>query len=769
MAGPSRMGDGMTVSTLTSTISYTESADPTYPVPFRFLANVDLRVVRIEDGEESILVLGTDYSVAGANAIGGGSITRLRDAHVGATLIISRRTVPVQPTDYVANDRFPAESHERALDRLTLIAQENTTRAEDTEARALRVPAGETAQPLPPADERAGKFAVFGPGGQMTYASGTGSDADLREDLASDPGAGIVNFSWEASYADASAGAKLQRGPIDLSDPNFGLSTGNSASANSLAAGRAMDKADSWQGADIRLRPGRGGVFNLNQAIELPGSTRLLGAVEGNAAYGEVYRSGSALRMVGADWLIKAPRTGGNKQMVQDVLLIGSDACLGGISTGDGDGQEEFTSEFRTCRVHFTGFQKEGAIALDVSGVQRGLHMDLRFINNYTHIDLGFSGGNDFIRGNMSQNHYQGRAIAANRTGNSAVNFSMLEFYFESCPGERPFDFSNNGVYSIQGGGCEAMCFLDGTEIEDPTIFYFGGGASGRVYLRSAAWGMSAAPGTGADITGRISFVRKATGLGHVEAGAMSATMNYTGGGRSGVEYKFWDAALGYGPGIIPLPGRYLWPITGTVAEARAAYAIGNNITYSAYKPPMLSGITIDVPGQELHQPSYTPYHRTAPLLTDGAVARPNYTGEVSGPATTTIASDTFEAGELQAPQTVILHLQGRRTGTAGGKKLRLKLSQAAVSDKYIDITLDATTADAFSAEVRFRVMGRLHQLVTVKLDDGSTRRVVHTQLLSGSDLAPVDLINRFTMAVEAVVASSPDKMMVYDIAWEIR
>jgi hypothetical protein len=42
----------------------------------------------------------------------------------GVTVVIRRNIAQTQTTDYTANDPFPAESHEDALDRLTFIAQQ---------------------------------------------------------------------------------------------------------------------------------------------------------------------------------------------------------------------------------------------------------------------------------------------------------------------------------------------------------------------------------------------------------------------------------------------------------------------------------------------------------------------------------------------------------------------------------------------------------------------------------------------------------------------
>ena len=42
----------------------------------------------------------------------------------GTTLVIRRNTALTQETDYVANDPFPAETHEDALDKLNMQTQE---------------------------------------------------------------------------------------------------------------------------------------------------------------------------------------------------------------------------------------------------------------------------------------------------------------------------------------------------------------------------------------------------------------------------------------------------------------------------------------------------------------------------------------------------------------------------------------------------------------------------------------------------------------------
>lgn len=103
----------------------------TFNFPHKFQKDEDL-VVRIyvtatKVAEKDPLVLTTDYTVAGAGAAAGGSIT-LTSAYTTAngipaateTVIIENRPVAEQDHDYTSGDAFPEEAHEDALDKLAL-------------------------------------------------------------------------------------------------------------------------------------------------------------------------------------------------------------------------------------------------------------------------------------------------------------------------------------------------------------------------------------------------------------------------------------------------------------------------------------------------------------------------------------------------------------------------------------------------------------------------------------------------------------------------
>lgn len=116
----------MTVSSQVSSVSYLGDGVTTLlPVPYYFLEQTHLLVTRVNlDSSTNTLVLGSDYSVSGAGNQAGGSITMMTAPAVGIQIIIDRSVPATQETDYVANDPFPAESHERALDKLTMLVQQ---------------------------------------------------------------------------------------------------------------------------------------------------------------------------------------------------------------------------------------------------------------------------------------------------------------------------------------------------------------------------------------------------------------------------------------------------------------------------------------------------------------------------------------------------------------------------------------------------------------------------------------------------------------------
>lgn len=190
----------MTVSSQTSRVDYAgDGVTAIFPVPFYFLENTHLQVILSDDvtGAETVLVLNTDYTVTGAGVLAGGSITVPSEPAVGFTLTILRSVPVTQETDYVPNDPFPAESHERALDKLTMIAQQQSTDS----AGAIKVAVSDPEPSrLPPAASRALRLMGFDSLGNPIAVTATADSAaalalDLLNDTDPAKGAGQVGYS----------------------------------------------------------------------------------------------------------------------------------------------------------------------------------------------------------------------------------------------------------------------------------------------------------------------------------------------------------------------------------------------------------------------------------------------------------------------------------------------------------------------------------------------------------------------------------------------
>ena len=140
----------MTVATSTSQSGPYAGAGTTGPftVDFRFLENSHLSVVKTIAGVETVLTLDSDYTVTGAGA-SEGTVTLAVALATGQKLTITRDVPATQEADYVQNDAFPAASHETALDKLTMLAQQNRGQI----ARGMKLPVSlegvSTTMPVP--------------------------------------------------------------------------------------------------------------------------------------------------------------------------------------------------------------------------------------------------------------------------------------------------------------------------------------------------------------------------------------------------------------------------------------------------------------------------------------------------------------------------------------------------------------------------------------------------------------------------------------------
>jgi len=152
----------MTVSTSANRASYSgNGATVAFSFPYYFLSSSHLVVNRrvTSSGADTVLVETTDYTVSGAGASAGGTVT-LNSAPTSAqSLTIYRDPPRTQLTDLVENDPLPAEEVEKAYDKLTMLVQ----RLSDRMDRTLRQPDGDTSaiSAFPNSVTRASKYLTF--------------------------------------------------------------------------------------------------------------------------------------------------------------------------------------------------------------------------------------------------------------------------------------------------------------------------------------------------------------------------------------------------------------------------------------------------------------------------------------------------------------------------------------------------------------------------------------------------------------------------------
>jgi|GEM_PF-2831746 len=223
----------MTVAALPSKVDYLENGVTTsFAVPFRFLAGVVTASRVLADGTVVTLAEGVDFTVTGGETDAGGTLALTGASISGATLRIRRVTPRAQVAVYNENDRFPAESHEQALDRQMMVDQEQDDKIADTSARALMVPDGEIAPVLPPRSSLLGQYLAIDAAGNVIGASGSGADGALRADLAQPTGPQIIGFSQDAAGGAGTLAEKLKQ-IVAVTDEPFGADATGLAVATS--------------------------------------------------------------------------------------------------------------------------------------------------------------------------------------------------------------------------------------------------------------------------------------------------------------------------------------------------------------------------------------------------------------------------------------------------------------------------------------------------------------------------------------------------------
>ena len=168
----------MTVSSTTVKNSYSGNSSTTvFAYTFKIFADTDLEVIiRSSTGTETTKTLTTHYTVSGAGDASGGNVTFTsgNTPATGETVVIRRGVPQTQAIDYIANDPFPAESHEEGLDRATMTTQQ----VQEELNRSLKISRTNTmtsTEFTTSATDRANKVLAFNASGEISVTQELGT------------------------------------------------------------------------------------------------------------------------------------------------------------------------------------------------------------------------------------------------------------------------------------------------------------------------------------------------------------------------------------------------------------------------------------------------------------------------------------------------------------------------------------------------------------------------------------------------------------------
>ena len=169
----------MTISSTTVRNSYSgDSSTTTFSYTFKIFADSDIQVIiRSSTGTETTKTITTHYTVTGAGVSAGGTVIFTGgNIPTSTQTVVLRRNIPqTQAIDYIANDPFPAESHEEGLDRATMAIQQ----IQEEVTRSLKLSKTNTMTSTEftvGASDRANKILAFDTNGELAVTQELGTN-----------------------------------------------------------------------------------------------------------------------------------------------------------------------------------------------------------------------------------------------------------------------------------------------------------------------------------------------------------------------------------------------------------------------------------------------------------------------------------------------------------------------------------------------------------------------------------------------------------------
>jgi len=234
----------MSINSTVSKVQYTlTAANQTLAVPFYFLEDTHLKVIKVAATQTTLTQI-THYTVTGAaNQAGGQVILTGTATAIGDVITILRNAPATQLVDYAPNGKFPAETHERALDKLTMLTQQLIA----TDVVGLRFQDGEVLDGTLAKSARSGKVFTFDANGVPVFVTA----------------AGLVQGGVDAAGASATAAAASASAASGSASSASGSASAASGSA-SAAATSASNAASTLANAVVKAGSVMTGLLTLS-------------------------------------------------------------------------------------------------------------------------------------------------------------------------------------------------------------------------------------------------------------------------------------------------------------------------------------------------------------------------------------------------------------------------------------------------------------------------------------------------------------------------
>ena len=212
----------MTVSSTVVRNSYAgDNSTTQFTYTFPIHSSSELKVIlRSSAGVETVQTLNSDYTINDTGT--GGTVTFTSAPASGVSIVLIRDTNQTQEVDYLANDPFPADTHEGALDKLTLLTQELQEEI-DRSIKVSRTAPITNSQITDNATARAGKLLGFSNDGQSLDATIDGSQVSVNATNAANSAAAAATSATNAENAKTAALAAqaAAEAALDTFDDDF--------------------------------------------------------------------------------------------------------------------------------------------------------------------------------------------------------------------------------------------------------------------------------------------------------------------------------------------------------------------------------------------------------------------------------------------------------------------------------------------------------------------------------------------------------------------